>query len=79
MKRSLFILSFLFIVNAGISQPGGGNGGPCDSPNPPTWCNNKGCYPPPCIPVGGPVATSLLIVGGVWLVYRIQGRDTIKK
>lgn len=73
MKRFIFIFAFLFLSLGGIAQGppgGGGNGGPCDNPNPPSWCNNKGCYPPLCIPVGGSVGFSLLVLGGAGMGYR---------
>jgi hypothetical protein len=74
MKKLLII--FLLISSPLFSQgpwgpggnPGGGNngggnnGGPCNSPNPPSWCNNTG------VPINNGIV--YLLIGG--LLYGIK-------
>lgn len=77
--RSLkkFFLTFLlftaFSLNLSGQPPGGGpgngNGDPCDGPNPPPKCG-KGCWPPPCVPIGTTAGFVLLGVGGLFFAYK---------
>lgn len=73
MKKKIFtILFFLFIGLGAIGQGPPGGGGPCpDGSYPP--CNDKGCWPPPCIPTMAEWAKMLSPVSAIFVgVYFLR-------
>lgn len=69
MRGVFTIIAIVFFTIHLYSQPGGGGGGPCAGPNPPSWCSGcDGPNPPPqcgAVPIDSDIW--VLILGGTVL------------